>query len=163
MPMAPAKSTGDLLVERFVSKIEKTPECWLWKGTTYNRPKINYGKIQVCGKEYSAHRMSWKIFRGEVPLGMCVLHKCDVPLCVNPDHLWIGTSAENCRDREAKNRSNHGSGEKIATAKLTAREVLEIRSKYDSSRGKYNRLAEEYGVDRKTIAQIVRRKTWQHI
>lgn len=85
----------------FERKIEKTDFCWLWRG------KLNsagYGSITFCGKKYGTHRLSYEIYIGPIPDGMCVLHKCDNRKCVNPSHLWIGTNSDNQKDCIKKER-----------------------------------------------------------
>jgi HNH endonuclease len=77
--------------------------CWLWTASV--RPD-GYGQSPIQGKMEGVHRASWIIHRGEIPTGMQVLHRCDTPTCVNPDHLFIGCNADNMRDAAAKGRFN---------------------------------------------------------
>lgn len=85
---------------RFMKKVKKSNNgCWLWTGA-----KSRYGYFKSCGKSERAHRYSWILFRGDIPDGMFVLHKCDNPLCVNPDHLFLGTQTDNMRDAQTKGR-----------------------------------------------------------
>lgn len=89
--------------ERFWRMINKTDTCWLWLG----RPRISfgYGRIQLENRQsVSSHRFSWELHNGPIPQGMSVLHKCDVPQCVRPDHLFLGTQLDNMRDRRSKGR-----------------------------------------------------------
>lgn len=157
------KTTGGLLIERFWEKVNKTKTCWLWTGMTYFRKKINYGKMQICSVDRSTHRISWEIHNGRIPKGMCVLHKCDIPLCVRPDHLWLGTAAENCADRANKGRNNHASGERVKSSKLKKNQIPEIRSLYSSGRFTHQQIATRYNVNRKTIGNIVNGLIWKHI
>lgn len=87
--------------ERFFQKVNKTNSCWLWTGALNSR---GYGSMGVAGKAISAHRLSYTWFKGEIPEGMIVCHSCDVPSCVNPDHLWVGSYADNMNDMVNKNR-----------------------------------------------------------
>jgi hypothetical protein len=90
--------------DRFWANVLKTSTCWLWKGS--KRPN-GYGRLQVRGevnKTFGVHRLSWELHNGPIPSGLFVCHKCDVPLCVNPEHLFLGTQLENMRDRRAKGR-----------------------------------------------------------
>lgn len=94
------------LEERFASHVapEAITGCWLWLGKP---DKHGYGRINVggrAGKAQFAHRVSWELHRGSIPNGMGVLHHCDTPSCVNPDHLFIGTQSDNMRDARAKGR-----------------------------------------------------------
>lgn len=89
--------------ERFFDKVNKTDSCWLWTGSLTSR---GYGSIGVDGKNVSAHRLSYMLFNGDIPDGFVVCHSCDVPACVNPEHLWVGTASDNMKDMVAKNR--HG-------------------------------------------------------
>jgi hypothetical protein len=93
-------------IERFWAKVSKQPSgCWLWTGSKRSK---GYGAFCYAKNgevvQGRAHRFSWELHNGEIPDGLCVLHKCDVPSCVNPDHLWLGTKAENNRDMVAKGR-----------------------------------------------------------
>lgn len=87
---------------RFIAKIEKTQSCWLWTGPL---SQSGYGRASRGTKKVRAHRASYELFVGPIPEGMCVLHKCDIPRCVNPDHLFIGTHLDNMRDMESKGRA----------------------------------------------------------
>jgi hypothetical protein len=77
-------------------------ECWEFLGT---RDKDGYGRLAVDGRKTRAHRVAWVVYRGEIPEGLHVLHTCDVPACVNPEHLFLGTHADNMHDRDAKGRA----------------------------------------------------------
>jgi hypothetical protein len=141
--------------KRFWSKVDKkeSDECWNWKGCT--KPK-GYGKI-VNGKEkFSAHRFSWMIHNGD-PGNLWILHKCDNPSCVNPNHLFLGTPIENTQDMISKNRKPLG--EKHNSSKLTNQDIYDIRK----SNLTQTKLAEIYGVDQTQISNIKNRKQWKHI
>lgn len=86
--------------ERFWAKVEKGPDCWEWKAF---RNK-GYGKFTYNGRMYLAHRLSWILTNGPIPDGLGVLHSCDNPPCVNPDHLFLGTQLDNMRDASNKGR-----------------------------------------------------------
>jgi hypothetical protein len=101
------------LKERFDEKWIPVPECgcWLWTATATGNPSsgVKYGYISVGGRSRSpqrAHRVSYELYNGEIPEGLIVRHKCDNPLCVNPDHLELGTHADNSRDMVKRGRSN---------------------------------------------------------
>ena len=93
------------LQERFESFYIPEPNsgCWLWEGRVDRR---GYGRLKEIGRKFlAAHRLSWTLHRSEIPPGMYVLHKCDTPLCVNPDHLFLGTHLDNMRDMVQKGRA----------------------------------------------------------
>ena len=97
------------LRERFMKHVVTGPDCWQWRATTNG---AGYGMIYPgppakSGTKHLAHRVSWQIFRGDIPDGQHVLHRCDNPECTNPEHLFIGTHRDNMRDKELKGRANH--------------------------------------------------------
>jgi len=92
--------------ERFFEKVNKTNSCWLWTGALTSR---GYGSFGVEGKVTSAHRYSYQIHIGKIPKGLIICHSCDVPACVNPEHLWAGTTSDNMKDMVAKNRNGNSS------------------------------------------------------
>lgn len=152
--------------EEFVSRFwERTDvmgedDCWVWKGYI---KKEGYGQVSHQGKNVLAHRVSYTISIGEIPEGLLVLHKCDNPPCVNPKHLFIGTEADNMRDRDIKGRGNQPKGEKSGTHKLTETKVKQIRDKYSTGEFTKRELGREFGVTPENIHSIVRRETWRHI
>lgn len=143
---------------RLMRKTLKTSTCWLWQGS-----KTIFGHGQIVSYEsghrklVSAHRTSWELTNGPIPNGMCVLHKCDVPNCINPEHLFLGTKADNSKDMTNKNR--HKYGESLPQSKLTEQEVIEIRLSSLSQQ----KLAEKYGVSSASINHIIHNKTWKHL
>lgn len=148
-------------LERFFAKVEKTPGgCWLW--TASIRPN-GYGQLLWRGRPgRKAHRVSYEIHRGPIPSGMCVLHTCDVRACVNPDHLWLGTKADNNNDRAAKGRSVRMVGETSGRAVLTDAAVIDMRRRAAAG-GNISAMSREYGVNTKTAWNAVHGVTWKHI
>lgn len=92
------------LAERLWRRVLKTETCWLWQGATSRSGHGTIGEGMQFGHVLTTHRVSWELHNGPIPEGMQVLHKCDVPNCVNPAHLWLGTAADNQRDKIAKGR-----------------------------------------------------------
>jgi len=132
--------------------------CWLWKaGTRPNSKGILYPRHHTQSGSQGAHRFSYSIHVGKIPKGMMVCHKCDTPLCVNPDHLFIGTHKDNMTDMVYKNRSHKGIGEKANRSKLTNKQAQEIRSLCLSQ----TKIAEMYKVSQATIGRIIRQETYR--
>lgn len=141
----------------FLSRIDRRDEdgCWIWSGC---KNQHGYGLISFNNRQLSAHRLSYQLFIGEIPKGMYILHKCDNPSCVNPNHLFLGTQKDNMQDMVNKGRS--GVGQKRGCPKLTWDQVRTIRG--ESKTGKlYKIIAEEYGVDPSLISQIMLNKIWK--
>jgi len=113
------------MLARFESKFKKTDGCWEWEGC---KSKSGYGQFGVRGdnsyfvSRYT-HRVSWELYRGEIPKGLCVLHRCDNPSCVNPEHLFLGTHKDNTQDMVEKGR--HLEGNRSSSEKLIGRNLTE--------------------------------------
>jgi len=130
---------------------EPNTGCWLWTRQTHRSG--GYGRMTVDGKKRPAHRVSYEVFIGPIPDGLFVLHRCDQPACVNPDHLFLGTHEDNMRDMVRKNR-HHG------YPRLTKQQVIEIRRAHrDGERGAS--LARRFGVVHGTITLLIQRHTWR--
>lgn len=154
------------LVERFWERVRKSDGCWEWTGTKRN----DYGTMRVAKKHEYAHRISWLIHSGEMPpRDLCVLHHCDNPPCVRPDHLFLGTKVDNARDAASKGRNASQRrpeirrGENASRHILSEAQVLEIRRRYAAGGVTYLELAKEFGVKKTTVAKIVIRKLWGHL
>ncbi len=137
-----------------------TPEpfsgCWLWTNVLNSR---GYGNLVFNDKQYRAHRVSWELHRGAIPKGMCVCHSCDTPPCVNPDHLWLGTHLDNALDKTRKGRHRATPGERHGMSKLTAQQVIFIRSSSKSNK----ELAAMFGVLGANVSHIRHRRSWRHL
>jgi len=142
--------------QRFSDKYIPVTEsgCWIWIG--YTDRKMGYGMFWLDGTMRLSHRVAYEAAYGKIHDGMHVCHSCDTPSCVNPDHLWLGTNADNVADKIAKGRGSSMPGEAHPGHKLTAEQVRYIRSCEKSQR----QLAREMGVDRSTIGYIRKGKLW---
>lgn len=152
---------GRSLTHRFWAKVEKRgpDECWLWLGS---KNRKGYGGIGAYGGNVRAHRLSWEFANGPITDGLCVLHRCDVPACVNPSHLFLGTNADNVRDCIEKGRRVHHSGSANANAKLTdslVTAIIEARKRGDVQ----SAIAERFGVSRSIVRDVVLGKRWGHL
>jgi hypothetical protein len=136
------------LAERFWAKVQKTDTCWLWIGSLLTRG--GYGQL---GGGVKAHRVSWELHHGPIPDGMHVCHHCDNPPCVNPAHLFLGTSGDNARDKARKGRAP------TPGAKLTYEIAQEIRRRHAAGEQGAD-LATDYGVTPSNIQYILRRDSW---
>ena len=148
------------LRERFEQKFEPEPNtgCWLW--TDFVRSD-GYAVILHENRQLYVHRVSWQLYHGSIPDGICVLHRCDVRACVNPDHLFLGTHNDNTLDMIVKGRQS--CGESRLASKLTSVQVQNIRA-YDLH-GTLNQceLAEKYHVAQANISRIILRQSWKHL
>lgn len=147
---------------------EPNSGCWLWLGAMQTS---GYGKVKEpkSRRAIGAHRLSYSLHKGPIPDGMDVCHKCDTKLCVNPDHLFVGTRAENIRDCIAKGRISRGikhalliAGEASGNARLTWAAVREIRSAQIEGRETQEQLAKRFGVSMPTVQAAAQRKTWKY-
>lgn len=144
---------------KYVPKKESN-ECWEWQGTISPN---GYGHMRYRDKDYVAHRVSYEFRHGPIPSGMFACHKCDNRGCVNPDHIFIGTQADNIADMIAKGRQHKAYGSATSGAKLNDHLVVEIRKRYATGDISQQALGREYGVDGKTINAVIARKTWRHV
>ncbi len=150
-------------MHRFVMPVPNSG-CWIWMGALcgydpdsgYHRKVTRYGQTNIDGRSIKAHRASWMQHRGPIPEGMQVLHHCDVPTCVNPNHLFLGTHLDNMADMRAKGRRQ---GERASWPKLTEAQVIEIFNSPESHRA----LARRYGLSRATPAWIKQGRSWKHL
>lgn len=152
------------LFDIFMSKVAKNVDggCWIWSGTIFE--KNGYGDFHVVGApSRRAHRASYYFHFGEFDKKLSVLHKCDVPACVNPSHLFLGTVRDNAIDMVNKGRNAVFLGSKHGRAKLTENDVLEIREKYSTGNYLLRELAEKFNITREAIGGIVKNKTWKHV
>jgi hypothetical protein len=151
------------LSERLNAKLDKSGDCWTWQGATNHGGYGCIGRGGQGGETLLAHRAMWELVHGPVPASLHVLHSCDNPPCCNPDHLHLGTPADNARERTARGRNPLNRGEDGSAAKLTESKVLHIRTKYATTNTSYAKLARQFHVSKACIGRIVRRETWQKL
>lgn len=143
---------------RFADMISPEPNtgCWLFTGSENGR---GYGLIGISGRSVKAHRFAWESHNGAIPAGMHVLHKCDVRVCVNPDHLFIGTNYDNVQDKMAKGRVVAARGSKSSRAILTEDLVSVIRADPRSA----PKLSVVLGVSPSAIRACRNGQNWRHV
>lgn len=169
---------------RFWPKVtfpEEGLECWVWRGARNNH---GYGQLNLDNKRIYAHRIAWEHCFGPIPHGLCVLHRCDNPPCINPAHLFLGTYVDNALDMVRKGRDaatrhpervlrgdQHPShlrpetrprGEAHSGAKLTVEKVREIRRRFAAGVAA-RALAREFGLGRSTIQHVIHRESWKSV
>lgn len=152
------------LRDRFDRNVVRTAGCWNWVGT---RAVNGYGRITFGGRSYDAHRVAWRLAHGEIPAGSgyhgtCVCHRCDNRACVNPDHLFLGSVADNNHDRDSKGRGCQLRGEALPQAKLSRAEVSLIKLLVDCG-VKVASLATLYAVTPRNIRAIRDGLSWRHV
>ena len=160
MPLGIYERKKKPVEERFWSKVNKDTEsgCWEWKASTTIG---GYGSFSDQNrKSISAHRYSYEFHYGGIPEGMHVMHKCDNPKCVKPDHLSVGTHLDNMRDKKNKNRQVKGS--LAGMSKLTEEQVKNIKIKLLSG-VKQSDIAKEFQTHKTNISYISREITWTHV
>lgn len=148
------------LRKRFDAKYVVTSSgCWEWTGFIPKKGN-GYPQISIGVSTYRASRVSYALFKGPIPKGMLVLHHCDNRRCVNPDHLFAGTSTDNVRDAMSKDR--HVYGTRHPLAKLNEQKVIEIRKRNEGGET-LSGIAESFGVSKKLVLNVVNRKSWSHV
>jgi hypothetical protein len=149
------------IIARFLSHVDAIEDgkCWEWSGITNSN---GYGRFSFKDVHRLAHRVSFEIFFGPIPQGMNVCHRCDNRLCVNPEHLWLGTQSENLRDAVSKGRLSQPdtAAEKNGNRRLDWEKVQAIRDMHRSGVKKYH-IAGLFGVSPSTIANITNFETWK--
>lgn len=143
--------------ERFWSKVDKTGECWLWTAALTR----GYGQLTYQKRHTAAHRFSWEIEHGTIPAGMIVCHRCDTPACVRPSHLFLGTHADNVRDKITKGRARTGNvrGQNNPSVRNKTVDADRVRTLFASGM-KVREIAPLVGVSKSTVSNIIRGKHW---
>jgi hypothetical protein len=134
--------------------------CWNWVRAIKKRGGYGLCTVRQIGEEL-AHRIAYIAYIGDIPRSMCVCHTCDNRRCVNPDHLFLGSNAENSRDRNEKGR--HSYGDRSPRAKLSEEQVLEIHRLYKTGGNTAKKLAARYGVSDSTVRHISYGTRWAHV
>jgi hypothetical protein len=163
MPMDSKAAIGPQAVKRFWANTRKSDEgCWAWAGSVQPRG-YPYGRLSVYKRTALAHRVSWILHFGSIPAGLCVLHRCDNPRCVRPDHLFLGTQKDNTADAIAKGRKAYPRphvGENQHQAKLTAaaaRAIFQRAAKGENQRA----IAAAYGINQSVVSKILTGRAWR--
>lgn len=165
MPYGPAPKPAE---ERFWDKVAigEPDACWEWQGAV--QPS-GYGFMHGgIGRPrwVLAHRLSWEMHNGPIPEGLAVLHRCDNPPCVNPAHLWLGTRADNNRDRGEKGRGREARqrGAANTNAKLTEDDVRQIiAALQELPRRSQTEIAQQFGIKQPQVSRIMLRQNWAHL
>lgn len=146
--------------DRLWARVEKTPTCWLWQGY---KLRSGYGRVMYLGRNYTTHRLSWALTNGPIPDGLWVLHKCDNPPCVRPDHLFLGTRQDNVDDMVAKRRHVAIAPDFKRNAKVTREQVVAIRQEYAAGGVRYDDIAARHGMTRGAVGHIISGRSWPNV
>lgn len=155
---APIIVTGDA-INRFWEKVNKDGDCWIWTAATRSS---GYGCFKVAGRLISAHRFSFVLHFGEVPVGQVVCHKCDNRLCVRPEHVFAGTPKGNVVDMDAKGRRGFLKGAELPNAKLSDEKVEEVFRLRRAGKS-HVEIASLEGVSRRQIEKVLNGRAWRHV
>jgi len=150
---------SDDFEKRFWSKVSKGHSCWDWEAA---RNSKGYGRFWLNGKTVNAHRLAYCLYHGLELVdirGECICHSCDNPSCCNPEHLWLGTDADNIWDRDNKGRGNKG--KKNGRAKLDEEDVVSMRRRYPTET--LRKLANEFEISKSGVWSVISHRTWKHI
>lgn len=157
MPFKPSPLSAAEKIEHY-SMPEPNTGCWLWLGSDAG-DKEHRAKVWIDGRSQYAARVSFRAYRGVFASHLKVLHRCDTPACVNPDHLFLGTMLDNAQDRDNKKRRTPLKGEQIGTAIISAEQVKQIRE----ATGTQKEIGARFGIDQTTVSLICSRKLWKHV
>lgn len=168
--MARPVASHEQFAARFWAKVDKAPghgpggNCWIWTGSVLPASRTSrggYGHLRWNRQNLLAHRTAFTIENGTIPDRLCVLHACDNPRCVRPEHLFLGTKAENTQDMMRKGRHRAPCGEANASARLTSADVVRIRELYAARLAGSTTLARRFGIPESSVSRIVRGLSWK--
>lgn len=153
-PVLKLESLTEDEIKRFVSKAIPIPEsgCWIWTGALSG----GYGSLRIRGFTVRAHRLAYEIFKGPIPSGLFACHKCDIRCCINPDHLFLGTNADNVIDALSKGKG----WVPPSPAKINRETAEAIRAEYATGGVRHKALGLRYGLSASQIGSIVRGESW---
>lgn len=157
---ATASSCRDDSTVRFWRSVDKSADCWEWTGRLGNR---GYGIHEANGKAWTASRFSYFLHHGYIPPGLFVCHHCDNRSCVNPAHLYAGTSQQNAQDKVDRNRCASMPGEENPFARLTASQVEAARRRYRVGGISQRALAEQFGISQTHVRRLINKEAWTHV
>lgn len=146
---------------RFWSKVQKGPACWIWAAARHRRGDGNdlYGQVYYKGRPRRAHIVAWALAYGELPDvsigGLAVCHRCDTPLCVRPDHLFLGTAKDNMQDAAQKGRLHIA---RPGSQKVTPEQIAAIRRRVGAGET-HLAVALDFGISRSFVSELVRGRT----
>ncbi len=160
----PRRYTDQEFIKAFWKRVKIVDyfDCWEWQAA---RNSAGYGHVGRAGKHILCHRLAWGFTYGQIPYGLCVLHKCDNPLCCNPNHLFLGTIKDNVMDMMAKGRQGKGHtavGEQCMASRLKREQIVTIRTLKLAGMSAVQ-LAKRYDVTRGHIHKIVTGESWGHV
>lgn len=142
--------------DRFWRDVNPEPNsgCWLWSGPV---DELGYGRFRIGAKKVRVHRLSYEMHCEAIPPGRVVRHRCDMPGCVNPAHLLLGTDHDNVADKVARDRQARG--ERLPSAKLSEDDVRAIRA----MEGSHREIGKRFGIAHRTVGNIKRGIDWRHV
>jgi hypothetical protein len=153
-----SKEYHEQLQKRLLKHCKVENQCWIWKSLTRF---YGYGHTTIRNRSIAAHRAAWIAWKSDIPEGLFVLHKCDNPACINPEHLFLGNQLDNMHDMIKKNRENYAKGENSATSLLNNEQIKEIR-RLKGVESSY-KICERFGVAASTIRSIWSGRNWKHV
>lgn len=133
--------------------------CWLWSG---QRDRDGYGSVSYRNRRWGAHRLAWFFRRGPIPKGLFVCHRCDVPACINPEHLFLGSPRDNTQDSATKGRRADTRGSRHGNSKVTEAQVVEMRAAFAAG-DPVATIARRVGMSPANTKKIVLSETWKHV